>query len=161
MSVAVIEQIADVLFNRLSALLDQDLYDDPASSIIRPTRYSDITPEDRQIVVSQGDDEIVDELSYPGNPPSIARRQVFNIRCYLMPSDRDARSVDEQINQLFADVVRAVYTSSTWHTFDNLAVDAGWLAKEYFSSDGGIEGFTMPLAITYKTDEGNPYNVRF
>jgi hypothetical protein len=50
--------------------------------------------------------------------------------------------------------------SSTWHTFGGLAVDAQWKSPEYVSADGGIDGVNVPIAITYRTDEDDPTEVR-
>lgn len=161
MSLTVVEQIAQVLQTRLQSLLVEGAFNTLAFEVVRPPRFMDVTPRDMQIVIAQGQNEVVDELSYPGNPPAVARRQTFFIRCYLIPSERDLEAIDAKINTFAADVIKAVCTpSGTWQTFDGLAVDAMFQSLELFQADGGIDGVTVPVAVTYRTDENNPYNVR-
>lgn len=162
MPLAVNEQIAVVLLGRLEAMIgDATSYPIDVCEVLRPTRSIDFTPRDRQIVLVQGSAEIVEELMRPGNPPAVAYRQTYQIRCHLMPSERDAATIDEQLNLFHADVVRAVCSvSSTWHTFGGLAVDAQFRSPEYVSADGGLDGVNVPLVVTYRTDEGDPTVVR-
>ena len=161
MSLTIIEQIAQVLVTRLEAMLVENSFNTLASGIVRPARFADITPINKQVVIAQGQDDVVEELSHPGNPPAIARRQIFNVRCYLLPSERSTEAIDAQINVFAADVNKAICTpSGTWQTFGGLAVDAMVGGYDFFQADGGIEGVTVPVSVTYRTDEGNPYNVR-
>jgi hypothetical protein len=162
MPLALNEQISLVLKGRLEAMIgDTATYPIDVCEVIRPTRSIDWTPRDRQIVLVQGQPEIVEELMRPGNPPATAYRQTYQIRCHLLPSERQAETIDEMLNMFHADVVRAVCSgSSTWHTFDGLAVDAQWKSPEYVSADGGIDGVNVPIAITYRTDEDDPTEVR-
>jgi len=162
MPLALNEQISLVLKGRLEAMIgDTATYPIDVCEVIRPTRSIDWTPRDRQIVLVQGQPEIVEELMRPGNPPATASRQTYHIRCHLLPSERQAETIDEMLNMFHADVVRAVCSgSSTWHTFGGLAVDAQWKSPEYVSADGGIDGVNVPIAITYRTDEDDPTEVR-
>lgn len=119
------------------------------------------TPRHLQIVLTQADPEDIPELFCPGNPPAIAYLQRFNIRCHIMPSEKDPTPFDEYVNTMTADVVKAVtYTGSDWFTFGGLAIDAKWETRENIDADGGVDGVNIPLAITYRTSETDPYAVR-
>ena len=56
-----------------------------------------------------------------------------------------------------ADVVKAVTSVDSWYTFDGNAIDAAWQDQEAINADGGVDGVNVPIAITYRTDENNPY----
>jgi hypothetical protein len=158
----VIERIAQELYTRLSVLAeDTSTAETKVSEVIRPKMVEDYTPKHLQIVMKFGSSVIVPELMCPGNPPAIAREQTINLHLHVMPSELDANPLDELEQQFIADVIDAVTTSqNTWHTFGGLAIDAEWRDQEDIVGDGGPDGITLPIAITYRTDEGNPYNVR-
>ncbi len=160
MSVTVIESIALELTSRLEAMIGDSTYDTSVREVIRPRRLNDYTPADGQIVVTQGSSEVVDESSYPGNPPAIARRQTFNIRCHVINDERSKTTIDEITNTFAADVVKAVATGTNWWSFNSKAIDATFDSFELVSGDGGLDGVNVPISILYRTDENNPYNVR-
>ena len=161
MSVTVIESIALELTSRLEAMIGDSTYDTSVREVIRPRRLNDYTPADGQIVVTQGSSEVVDELSYPGNPPAIARRQTFNIRCHVINDERSRTTIDEITNTFAADVIKAVCVPvSTWYQFGGYAINADFESFELISGDGGLDGVNVPVSILYRTDENNPYNVR-
>ena len=122
------------------------------------------TPKPYGIIVTQGSDERVAELDCPGNPPALAYRMPINIRCRIMPSETDSTPVDEYINVIAAEVQRVVCDQTEldfrWHTFEDLAIDAEWATVEMISGEGGFEGINVPLLVTYRVTEGNPFEVR-
>ena len=155
MSLAIVEQIYEVLVDRLEAMLDNDTYDIGIVEVIRPTRVGEFTPRDRQVLVVQGDDERVNELDIPGNPPGIARRQTFNVRCHLMP---DETSGEDVVNQAAADIIKAITTpNATWHTMNGLAMDSEIGKFEYVNFDGGPDGVNVPVSVTYRVSEYSPF----
>jgi hypothetical protein len=106
MSVSVLESISVVLFNRLKLLIDNTTYNTNVCEVIRPTRLgAEWTPKHLQIVLTKGAEEVDDELSHPGNPPAIARRQTFNIRCHVMTDEQDLDAVETVINTFAADEI--------------------------------------------------------
>jgi len=142
-------------------MVDSDDYNTAVSSVIRPARNGgEFNIQNLQIVVRQGADEIIDELSYPGNPPAIAHKQTFNLRCHVLLSERNTDSVESTINTFQADVIKCLTTGNEWYRFGTSAVDAPIGAVEPINEDGGIDGFNLPVYITYRVDENNPYNVR-
>jgi hypothetical protein len=161
MSLTVLESIAVALVTRLEGMVNSSTYETSVSSVIRPTRNGgEYNIEDLQIVVRQGSEEIVDELSYPGNPPSICKRQVFNLRCHVLPSELESTPIDTTINTFQADVIKCITTPANWYQFGSLAIDTKLLAVELVNEDGGIGGFNLPVEITYRHSEDDPYEVR-
>lgn len=156
----VVERIAQELFARLRLLTAQYSVYSPVPEVIRPKRLDNWSPKNMQIVLTQEAPEINPELSCPGNPPSVARDVLFNIRCHIMPSERDPTPVDEYVNTLAADVVRVVCDAADWHTFGSLAINAEWQTQENIDADGSFDGINVPLLVTYRTDETNPFTVR-
>lgn len=156
----VVEQIAQTLVDRLSLLTAGYSIFTPVPEVIRPTRNGNWTPKHLQIVVTNGDSEVDEELSLPGNPPATCRKQTFNIHCHLLPSEKDTTPIDELVETMVADVITVVANDSWWWAFDGLAINAEFQTTTPLESDGSFGGVTIPLVVTYRTDEGNPYNVR-
>lgn len=157
----VVERIAVVLFGRLQLLAAGFAPSTYVPEVVRPTRMGGFTPQHMQVVMTQDDPEEVPELMIPGNPPAIAFRQVFNIRCHVMPSEKDPTPLDEYINTVSSDVVLAVTsTGAQWHTMGGLAIDSQWLTRERVEHDGSFAGINVPIAVTYRTSERNPYQHR-
>lgn len=160
MPLTILENIAVELERRLNLMVGNTDYGTNVFEVIRPTRLDGFTPRNRQIVMTQGEEEISEELSCPGNPAAIARIQRFNIRCHIMTDELARDAIDTNINSFAADVVLAVTDDyATWHTFDNNAIDAAWGNRELVAADGGIDGMNLPLFVTYRTDENDPYTI--
>lgn len=158
------ERIASELLGRLSLLAAGYSDHVPVSEVVRPLRNEIETPTHLQIVLTQDSPERVPELDCPGNPPASAYQIKFNCRCRVMPSERDTTAVDELINAMAAEVVRVVcdesYLEYQWHTMENLAIDSEWQSHENIDSDGSYDGVNVPLLVTYRVSENNPYTVR-
>lgn len=165
----VIERIAEALLYRLRLLTAGYSVFTPVLEVIRPTRLGGFTPRHLQIVVTQNAPERVTDYDLPGNPPATAWVVQFNIRCHVLPSEKDTTEVDEIVNTMAADVVKVVcdetaelpeFVDTAWHTFRDLAIVAEWQTQETIDSDGSSDGINVPLAVTYRTDETNPYIAR-
>jgi len=156
----VVERIANELFRRLEKLAAGYTTTTAVSEVIRPTARGGFTPKHLQIVLTNGGMARVPQLDCPGNPPASAFRQTFNIRCHVMPSELDPTSVEEYISTMTADVVRVVCDADLWHTFGSLAVDAFWATPTPIDGSGSFDGTNIPLQVTFRHDEDNPYNVR-
>lgn len=162
----VLEQIAQELYARLRVLASGYSASTYVSEVIRPVARDGYTPRHLQIVITQQAPQRNPDLSCPGNPPAQAWDVQFDIRCHINPSERDTTPVDEYANTMAADVIKAVCDedyhgmSDAWHTFGNLSLNAQWQTPETIDAGGGFEGINVPLVVTYRTDEDNPYNKR-
>ena len=158
------ERIAQQLFDRLRLLSAGYSDQFRAASVVRPLRNEIETPEHLQIVLTQGSPEINEELMCPGNPPAQCYEGMFNIRCRVMLSETDTTPVDEIINTMAAEVVRVVcddsYLSYSWHTMEDLAFNSQWQPHENIDSDGSYDGVNVPLLVSYRVSETNPFEVR-
>lgn len=156
----IVEKIARELYRRLRLMMNSTTYQTRVREVIRPRRLNQYSPGHLQIVMVEGSTEEVEELSFPGNPPGIAYKTVFNLHLHLMPDENGSTPIDTDSSQFAADVVKAVtYPFATWHTFDSNAIDAAFRAKEQVTSDG-IDGVTLPLEVLYRVYENDPYTAR-
>lgn len=159
MSVTVCEAIAEVIQERLEELVGGSELTDVVE-VIRPTVRGDFTPQDNQIVITVGETVEVPELSCPGNPPATCWETTYNIRCRIMPAEDDTDEKSQLTSQFFADVIKAITTPvASWHQFDNNAINARLGAIENNNSEA-FEGVTVPVIVTYRTPENDPYTVR-
>ncbi len=156
----VVERIADELFARLQRLAAGYSAVFIASEVIRPKRVDGYTPKDRQIVLTLGQEERINELDCPGNPPAVAYRQTFNVRCHVCPSEKDPTPIDRYVSLMAASVMQVIGEPNRWHTFGELSMNAEWLPREDIFGEGGTDGCNMQIAVTYRVDETNPFNVR-
>jgi hypothetical protein len=156
MSVTICDQINAVILDRLEAMIgNPDDYQTDFVEVVQPTRVGEFTPTDRQVLLVQGDDEILDDMSIPGNPPGICHNQKWNIRCHLLP---DETSGEDIVNQAAADIIKAITTpNDSWHNMDGLALDSKIDAPVFVSFDGGPDGVSIVLSVMYRVSEYSPY----
>ena len=161
MSLPIVEEIAVVIFSRLDKLAKKYDVTTNLAAAVRPTKVGGFTPQDGQIELTEGEEEVDESLSHPGNPPATARIQTFNILARAMPSEKDPTPIGKIISEMKADIVRTICTpAATWHTFGGFAINARWGSPEKIAPGGEFDGVTMPMMVTYRTDENNPYNFR-
>jgi len=160
MSLTVLESIADTLFNRLVGMIDDDTLNTLVFEVIRPSRYGDYTPQDRQIVFVQGSSVAIPELSCPGNPPAVAKAQTFNVHVHLMTDENSEDAVDYLVNAFVGDVISTITAPSTWYNLDGYAIDTEILEPEIIRADGAICGAMIPVVVTYRHSDNDPYTVR-
>ncbi len=155
------ERIAATLYERLRYLVTSFEAATVSPEVVRPKRLEEYTPKHLQIVLRQGDEEEVPNLSLPGNPPAVAWLQPWSIVCHIMPHEDDPTSFDEYSNTAKADIKRAVTKESAqWYTFGGLALNAEFGAAVGLEASGGIDGFELPLNILYRVSETDPYQQR-
>jgi hypothetical protein len=156
----VVTKISDEIFARLETLITEPNDAFTFAQVVRPTKLSTYTPEHGLIVLTRGESVRVPNLDCPGNPPAIAYQQTFLIRIHIAPSEKDETPLE-----LFEDVAEAaihtaIRTNGTWHTFDSNAINAEFQSMQTATSDGGYEGVIVPLVVTYRFSEGDPYTAR-
>lgn len=160
MSLTIVEQIAQVIYDRLTQLLQFGNENTEVSEVIRPRTIGTYTPKDLQVVLTQGETTENPELACPGNPPATCFVTTFNIRCHVMPDETSNTPKATHINEMAADVRKAICDpQNTWHNFDGLAIDATFETTETINSEA-FDGVNIPLLVSYRTDENNPYNLR-
>lgn len=169
MDLAIPERIAQELAARL-----RESYE--FSAVERPNRDgSSLTYKHRSVQVVQGEAQRTPELDCPGNPPALAYTVSFDLKCVCRdsptddeglsmssddPNDRLALATNP--NDLAAKAVLAITGSSTtWYTMAGNAIDSeiGNLTP-FDSAEGEFNGMTVPIEVTYRVSENNPFQVR-
>ena len=156
----ILERITSELFDRLQLLVvGTDEW--KATEVIRPKRLAEYTPQHRQILLLLGEEEEPEDQLRPGNPPAITKIQTYLIVCNLMPSELDPTPIETYEARVVAQVVIAVTQAGTqWHNFNGLAINSEFGASQAIEASGGVAGVVVPLKVTYRTSEWNPYEAR-
>jgi len=157
----ILEQIVDTVYDRLAVMTTGVYPNSRVTEVIRPVRTESFSPKSFQIILILGEQEEVEELSRPGNPPAIAFNALLNIYCHVMPSETDTTPFDEYCITFYADVVEALTDSGDagWFYFGDLAIDANIGPMTALDADG-VDGFLVPLNVTYRVSEWSPYQRR-
>jgi hypothetical protein len=157
----VVSRISDEIFARLQALVSGSAGAYSFANVVRPTKLATYTPQHGLIVLTRGEVSRVTELDCPGNPPAVAFQQTFSIRVHIAPSEKDTTPVEVYEDVMEAEIHRAIVNdAATWHTFGGLAINADLGAQQTVVSDGSYDGIAVPLAVTFRVTEGDPYTVR-
>lgn len=156
----VVSKISDEIFARLETLITEPNDAFTFSQVIRPTKLAQYTPEHSLIVLTRGESVRLPDLDCPGNPPSLAYQQTFLVRVHIAPSELDATPLEAFEDVAEAAIHKAIRTGGTWHTFDGNAINADFEAVRTATGDGGYEGIAVPIVVTYRIAEGDPYTVR-
>lgn len=157
----VVSRISDEIFSRLQALVSGSAGAYSFANVVRPTKLATYTPQHGLIVLTRGEVSRVTELDCPGNPPAVAFQQTFSIRVHIAPSEKDTTPVEVYEDVMEAEIHKAIVNdAATWHTFGDLAINADLGAQQTVVSDGSYDGIAVPLAVTFRVTEGDPYTVR-
>jgi len=157
----VVSRISDEIFARLQALVSGSAGAYSFADVVRPTKLATYTPQHGLIVLTRGEVSRVTELDCPGNPPAVAFQQTFSIRVHIAPSEKDTTPVEVYEDVMEAEIHRAIVNdAATWHTFGDLAINADLGAQQTVVSDGSYDGIAVPLTVTFRITEGDPYTVR-
>jgi len=157
----VVSRISDEIFARLQALVSGSAGAYSFVDVVRPTKLATYTPQHGLIVLTRGEVSRVTELDCPGNPPAVAFQQTFSIRVHIAPSEKDTTPVEVYEDVMEAEIHRAIVNdAATWHTFGDLAINADLGSQQTVVSDGSYDGIAVPLAVTFRITEGDPYTVR-
>lgn len=160
---AISELVALEIVDRLEQITIANGYAFDVASVDRvPRNARDWTPRHLSIVVEQDDEERNEELSHAGNPPAIAYDATYNIHVFVRESDKATAPANQMENAMVAAVKQAVTDDGVdWHTFDDNAIDGQFGSiRPYLSSEGDHAGATVPLVVTYRVSETNPYESR-
>lgn len=161
----VAERIAVVLATRLNALASDAGQLTGYKSCIRKKLRESYSIQHLLPVLEAEYPKRNAELDCTGNPPRLGWDLLFNIMIHVNPSQNDPTPIDEYNLTAHADVVRVVCdiqlhdTTKAWQTFDGLAKNANWGDVEEIEPDGGPGGIIVPLAVSYRVHETDPYRL--
>lgn len=127
----------------------------------RSTQIATWQPKDLVIHVHQGEITKNEELSCPGNPPAQAWDMEIIVAGIVKPSDAETTPVDTFKNRFWAEIIKAAYDATNWHTWGGYAINtvAGDVT-DYTADDGSTSGVQVTFLTTFRTDENNPFNWR-
>lgn len=162
MSDPIPERIAAVIVSRLEAITTANGYAINVEGVIRPDRQGRVfTPKNNLIIVEQADSARLPELDHPGNPPAIAELLTFQIYAMNRPGDKTETPVATNNNTLEACVKKAICSPTDWHHFSSLAINAEFgTTQPVESTSSDHAGVMVPLIVTYRYSETDPYTVR-
>lgn len=156
----ILSKISDEIFDRLETLIAVPNDAFTFVDVVRPTKIGLYTPQHALIVLTRGEQTRLTELDCPGNPPAIAYQQVFYIRVHIAPSERDATPLESFEDVAQAEIIKAIRSSATWHTMDGNAINSEFNPMITMTADGGYSGIAIPLLVTYRIAEDDPYTAR-
>lgn len=162
MSTAVPEQIAVELVSRLEAITTDNGYAFSVSGVDRVNRTAKgWTPRNLGVAVEMGAENRAPEIDHEGNPAALGYVQEYLIHAFVRHSDRGTDVDNTTENALVAAIKKAVAGTTTWHTFDDVSIDADWGSKRpYVSPEGEHAGQTLSLLVMYRISETDPFEVR-
>ena len=156
----VVERIRQLIVTRVTTMTVEGNETSTATDIVEPTRIGGYSPSDYQIVVTQDEATRNEPLSTPGNPPAVAMDQTYTLRCKLVTSETDETAIDLLLNVFAMDTQKRVTSYSNWYSMNGLALDARFDTPVRAESSGGAVVVNLPLIVTYRVSETNPYTVR-
>jgi len=163
MPTAIPELIAVEIVGRLQLITTLNGYNFNVASVERANRDgSNLTYKHMSVQVKQEEAVRVPELDCPGNPPAIAYEITFTINCISRDSQGETDAYDTVANDMAAAVVKAITADGgTWYTMNSNAIYStiGNITP-LSSAEGEILGMAVPVAVTYRVAENNPYQVR-
>lgn len=161
MSETVAEQIVAKVRTRLATITTGAGYQFTTPNVQRPLRFVKDRVQNLEIIVTIDSMPQNQALSYMGNPPVIARDMTVICACYGMVSETDTNSADTWRNRMFGAMSKAVTSVANWWTWDSLAINSRVGDPEYLADDGGQNvGVKLPVVITFRHSETDPYQVR-
>jgi len=160
-SAPVVERIADVLVARIK---EANIFN---VTVSRPDREGkNLSFTDGSVVVHQRSINMNPALICHGNPPAIAYDVQFELQCYVRNQNSESNSYSSACNKLGAQIIKAITNPiddpAMWYTMDGLAVNTRSPGPMYpmLNDNGDRTGVTIPIVITYRVSEDNPYEVR-
>lgn len=160
-SAPVVERIADVIVARLR---EANIYN---ATVARPDREgTNVSVADGSIVVHQKQINQNAALTCHGNPPAIAYDVRFELQCYVRNQNTEENAYSSACNKLGSQVIRAITQPindpAMWYQMDGLAINTNNLGAMYpmVNNQGDRTGVIVPVLVTFRVSENNPYEVR-
>lgn len=160
------EQIIEEIVDRLERITIANGFDFDVDSVTRSNREgTNWKPRPLAIVIDGIEDVRDEELSHPGNPPAIAHILTVPVKFFANISSSSTAPHDRQTMLMSSNITKAitnpVSSPTTWYTMANLAIDTEVGDLLIFdSASGDHAGGTMPIVVTYRVSENNPFQVR-
>mgnify|MGYP003658527230 CR=1 FL=1 len=162
----VIERIANEIVRRLQQITVANGYTFDVANVQRADRLgTSIVLENYLVLVVQQDSQPNEDMSHPGNPPAIAFDATFNIHCFVRESDREESVMSTTSNEMAGQAMKAITNETIapnkwWQMAGNAITCEFGTIGPYSESEGVNAGVTLPLIVSYRISETDPYEVR-
>ncbi len=161
MTETIAEQIVAAVTTRLASLTKANGYQFDAADVVRPKRHGGYTPTDLQLIVTQGAMTRKPESDHPGNPPAIAWESEVVVAGELMPDKDASTAIDTWRHRMAASIQKCLTSVSNWHNWGGLAINSELADPEMDAQDdGGSATVKVPVLITFRVSETDPYTAR-
>lgn len=157
------ELIALEIVDRLQNITTDNGFNFDVSEVIRPTRRGENwTYQHLGIGVVQGESTRVAELDLPGNPPAIAWQVQFRVQCIVRDDKNETAAHATNENEMAAAAVQAIVDDgTTWYRMNDNAIDTQFgNVTPFVTDDAELNGASVPVLVTYRVSETNPFEVR-
>lgn len=151
MSTPVIESIAIDIETAINAVTEANGFNQDLTAI-RPARndFKDVTPEDRKVLIWQGDEERPDDHAIDTQE----WMQPFVLEAVVLDDDNASDSIDTRINQVRADIQKKLCEDVTrgGNAIDTILMPCG-----KFDDGEGFTGIAVNIIVHYRTNDDDPY----
>lgn len=157
------ELIAEEIESRLLTITKENGYAFDVSEVVRPNRRGDNwTYAHLGIGIRQGVSERVPNLDCPGNPPALAYATLFLLGCVCRDSSNLDQAHATNENEMMAAAVKAITSDgSDWHSMNGVAINSEFGSPvPWVPPAAELNGVNIPLVVTYRVSETNPYEAR-
>lgn len=161
----IVEQIAVKLRARLAQITTGNGWDWTAV-VERPTRLGGYVPQDKSVVLFQGQRTRPREpYDRDGSFLGLAWIQTFHVAVFALQSDENTDAIETLVNTRAADVEKAICTplgtettpTLDWARVDGLALQAEFGDPQEFPETGQYTGTVLAIDVLYRVRETNPY----
>jgi hypothetical protein len=156
------ERIAQEITERLEEIQIVNSFDFDVVDVIRPDRLArNWTPKNYRILLVQGTEDRLPELDHEGNPPAICWQVEYQIKMFLRDLDKSETAHAVSEDRAAANIRKAITNKSDWYTMNDVALFSEFGSTEPFlSNEGDHQGISIPLTVTYRASETDPFEVR-
>lgn len=163
------EKICLEVVARLSAITTVNGYQFTVPQVVRLNRKGDNwNLKNRSMAVVRVSETENEELSFPGNPPAVAYDLLIEVKAIVRDAEFGSAgavqttSIETAENMVAAQIRRALTNDGAmWYTMDGNAVNTRiGAAVPFDASEGELNGITIPIVVTYRVSETDPYTVR-
>jgi len=155
MAYPIIEQVARAIKTQLETITEDNGYENDVHSVIRPRRTSEnVSTQNLDIVMLQGDMEPDPDQHVAGNPPGLGWNVPFSLDLIIRQAESSILPTDEVINVFVADVQKAIMQDTS---FGSLAQDTRLGTVEFAGDVSGFEGATVWIEVLIRVKEDDPF----
>jgi len=146
------EEIAQNVKTTVEGVTEEAGYNQTVAEVHRLSTLEGFEPVNLHVVMLEDPPERDREQTPAG---AHTWRKVFGLVLYVRPSDTDTSPVDTKINRFRADVAKALMSDQTrgGYAVDTDVLDTAVVTDE----QGRIQGHMLPVEVTYRHLETDPY----